>query len=117
VEEEEQERIPRTMEMVPQEIEGAKALEEDEAPRNDRTILNMSKNLETIVSAGIVTGWTLGNAYCAIEGTMQAIEKFNIGSYVMGGFLQLFASVCAVLAVAPYASYYVTERKAKHEQA
>jgi len=40
VEEEEQERIPRTMEMVPQEIEGAKALEEDEAPRNDRTILN-----------------------------------------------------------------------------
>jgi len=43
VEEEEQERIPGTMEVVPQEIERAKALEKDEAPRNDRTILIMAK--------------------------------------------------------------------------
>lgn len=42
MEEEEQERIPGTMEMVPQEIERAKALEENEAPRNDRTILSLA---------------------------------------------------------------------------
>ena len=42
MEEEEQERLPRTMEMVPQEIERAKALEKDEAPRNDRAVLRVS---------------------------------------------------------------------------
>jgi hypothetical protein len=42
MEEEEQERLPRTMEMVPQEVERAKALEEDEAPWNDRSILRIN---------------------------------------------------------------------------
>jgi hypothetical protein len=40
VEEEEQERVPRKMEMVPQEAQGAKALEKVEEIGRNRTILN-----------------------------------------------------------------------------
>jgi hypothetical protein len=46
MEEEEQKRLSGKMEVVPQEIERAKALEKDEAPRNDRTILSILANFE-----------------------------------------------------------------------
>jgi hypothetical protein len=39
--------------MVPQEIERAKALEKDEAPRNDRAILSSLANFDKLVQSVI----------------------------------------------------------------